>query len=80
MFNTEDIIPHVFDVGGKVVIIPEKTGGKLDVNFKDLYEEISKLLKVKYLSRSPDEELKEVNGIMFGTKHRIFVSLPVRIK
>ncbi|CAG8556999.1 16916_t:CDS:1, partial [Gigaspora rosea] len=51
-----------------------------DVDSKDLHEAISKMLKIKYLSYSPDKEFKEVNGIIFGKHRRIFVSLPVTIK
>ncbi|CAG8801486.1 22635_t:CDS:1, partial [Dentiscutata erythropus] len=50
-----------------------------DVFSKDLHEEISEMLKTKYLSYSPDKEFKEVNGIIFGRNHRVFVSLPVKI-
>ncbi|RIB14959.1 hypothetical protein C2G38_2143803 [Gigaspora rosea] len=51
-----------------------------DVNSKDLHEEISELLKAKYLSYSPASEFKEVYGIIYGKHNRIFVSLPVKVK
>ncbi|CAG8646428.1 4656_t:CDS:1, partial [Dentiscutata heterogama] len=50
------------------------------VNSKVLHEEISGFLKTKYLSYSPDEELKEMNGIIYGIHNRVFVSLPVIVK
>ncbi|CAG8526447.1 23442_t:CDS:2 [Dentiscutata erythropus] len=68
MANKEKI--DLFDIMD-VDYIPEKP---------DLYEEISEMLKMKYLSYSPDKEFKEVNGIIFGQHRRIFVSLPVTIK
>jgi hypothetical protein len=52
-----------------------------DVNSRDIHEEISKKLNIKYLSNShSDVELEEVNGIIFGNNYRIFMSLPVKVK
>lgn len=34
MISTDDYMPHVYDVGSKVIIIPEKVGGKLNIEPK----------------------------------------------
>lgn len=51
-----------------------------DIHSKEMHEEISEKLKIKYLSDSLYTELNEVDGIMFGLNYRIFVTLPVQIK
>ncbi|GET01487.1 hypothetical protein GLOIN_2v1612854 [Rhizophagus clarus] len=50
-----------------------------DIHSKDLHEQISKRLKIQYLSDSSLTEVKEVNGTFFGPHYRIIVSLPVKI-
>src|SRR5215213_9353714 len=50
-----------------------------DVHSKELYQEVSEILKIRYLSDSDDIELKEVKGIIFGAFQRLIVSLPVKI-
>ncbi|RIB11392.1 kinase-like domain-containing protein [Gigaspora rosea] len=34
MFNTDDFVPRFFDVGDKIIMLPDKTGGKLSVEPK----------------------------------------------
>ncbi|RHZ77583.1 hypothetical protein Glove_174g132 [Diversispora epigaea] len=51
-----------------------------DVHSKEIHEEISKKLNIKYLSNSLHTEVKYVRGIIFGPYFRIFISLPVQIK
>ncbi|RIB16075.1 hypothetical protein C2G38_1538483 [Gigaspora rosea] len=51
------------------------------VGSKELHGEVSKRLKIEYLSDYfRTKELKEVNGIIFGYNLGIFISLPVKIK
>ncbi|CAB4413447.1 unnamed protein product [Rhizophagus irregularis] len=52
----------------------------VDIHSKDLHEQISKRLKIQYLSDSSPSEFKEAKGIFFGPYFRIIVSLPVQIK
>ncbi|CAG8731892.1 6404_t:CDS:1, partial [Rhizophagus irregularis] len=52
----------------------------IDLNSKDLHETISKDLKIQYLSDTQQTELKETNGVIFGSNLRVIVSLPVTIK
>ncbi|CAG8693062.1 21007_t:CDS:2 [Gigaspora rosea] len=69
--DNNNYLPNMYDV-----LLTDVT----DVNSKDLHEEISELLKAKYLSYSPASEFKEVHGIIYGRYNRIFVSLPVKVK
>ncbi|RGB43333.1 hypothetical protein C1646_749903 [Rhizophagus diaphanus] len=52
----------------------------VDIHSKDLHEQISKRLKIQYLSYYSPSEFKEAKGIFFGPYFRIIVSLPVQIK
>ncbi|RIB00245.1 hypothetical protein C2G38_2039764 [Gigaspora rosea] len=69
--DDNNYLPNMYDV-----LLTDVT----DVNSKDLHEDISELLKAKYLSYSPADEFKEVHGIIYGSYNRIFVSLPVKVK
>ena len=52
----------------------------IGLNSKDLHEQVSERLGIKYLSDSSRKELKEATGIIFGPHLSIVVSLPVTIE
>ncbi|CAB4386948.1 uncharacterized protein OCT59_010275 [Rhizophagus irregularis] len=49
------------------------------IRSKELHNEVSKSLKVEYLSDSHTNEVKQVNGIIFGPTIKPIVSMPVTI-
>ncbi|CAB4483165.1 hypothetical protein RhiirA5_379087 [Rhizophagus irregularis] len=49
-----------------------------DVKSKDLYEKVSEILNVKYLSDTT-QELDEVNGILYGYSNRFFGVMTMNI-
>jgi len=52
----------------------------MDICSKDLRETIPKKLNIEYLSDSLQEFNDDINGIMYGSKFRLFCATTVKIK
>ncbi len=49
-----------------------------DVHSKDLHEDISNMLDIKYLDIAESDDVKESSGIVYGPHNRVFVATVVR--